>query len=157
MANTMDGIGGQMTSEADKAAEQWAAKNTKKEVRSHLEPPQTYSIFDLFDINKLAFLAGHSSRDAEVAELKQRISDLMAANTFRTNELEKKSQEIERLRGEASRWKHYPAEVPQETGEYIVVIDDNDNCGPYITSHLYATDCGWSIQIGQSLKAWMPR
>lgn len=45
---------------------------------------------------------------------------------------------------------------PDKTGEYIVKIDDHDNCGPYITSHLYTPEYGWSIQVGQSILCWLP-
>lgn len=55
---------------------------------------------------------------------------------------------------EAMRWRKFPDEVPTKTGEYLVQMDDNDNCGPYFTSHLYSPDCGWSVQVGQSILYW---
>lgn len=55
---------------------------------------------------------------------------------------------------EAMRWRKFPDEVPTKTGEYLVQMDDNDNCGPYFTSHLYSPDCGWSVQVGQSIFYW---
>lgn len=55
---------------------------------------------------------------------------------------------------EAMRWRKFPDEAPTKTGEYLVQMDDNDNCGPYFTSHLYSPDCGWNVQIGQSILCW---
>lgn len=57
---------------------------------------------------------------------------------------------------EVGRYRDPTKEPPSVTGEYLVVMDDNDGCGPYHTSHLYSPDCGWSVQVGQSILGWMP-